>query len=309
MSPKRDMALIFVSDEPLHFSDRGIRIHYRPDRFTMANVLDIDGYNLEEALKLVSTFGHERYGYVVTPNVDHVIRHHQDGHFRSLYSQATYVLLDSRFLAHTVGLVKRQVLRVCLGSDLTTAILESVLKPMDVAVLVGGTAEQVRILRDRYGLKALHHIDPPMNFINDPTAVEDCLQQIEAVGSFRFCFLAVGSPQQEIIAQKLKERGKVRGLALCIGAAINFLTGVEQRAPYWMQEAGLEWLYRLTMNPRRLWKRYLIRGPRIFLMLPWLELRVRRSAALAGTSRESTISNPLGPKTIPIATTSTGGII
>jgi exopolysaccharide biosynthesis WecB/TagA/CpsF family protein len=271
----------------------------------MANALDIDDYNLEEALKLVSMFGSERFGYVVTPNVDHVIRHYQDGHFRSLYAQATYVLLDSRFLAHTVGLVKRQVLRVCLGSDLTTAVMESVIRPNDVAVLVGGSAEQARILRARYGLKALRHIDPPMNFIRDPAAVEACLEEIEAVGSFRFCFLAIGSPQQEILAQKLKERGRARGLALCIGAAINFLTGIEQRAPRWMQEAGLEWLYRLTKNPRRLWKRYLVRGPRIFLLLGRIELRVRQSAALVGTTREPAVSIPAA-KPVPIITTSPG---
>lgn len=275
----------------------------------MINVLDIDDYNLEEALKLVAMFGNERYGYVVTPNVDHVIRHYHDNHFRSLYAQATYVLLDSRFLAHTVGLVKRQVLRVCLGSDLTTAVLESVIKPLDDAVLVGATADQAQFLRERYGLKALHHIDPPMNFIHDPAAVETCLQQIESLGSFRFCFLAIGSPQQEILAQKLKERGKVRGLALCIGAAINFLTGIEQRAPHWMQEAGLEWLYRLTRDPRRLWKRYLVRGPKIFMLLPRIELRVRQSAALVGMSREVIMPDPLISKTVPIPTTSPSGVI
>jgi exopolysaccharide biosynthesis WecB/TagA/CpsF family protein len=247
----------------------------------MTNVLDLDDYNLDEALRLVATFGSDRFGYVVTPNVDHVIRHYQDRQFRDLYAQASYVLLDSRFLAHTVGLVKRQVLRVCLGSDLTSAVLAKIIKPADSIVLVGGSAGQAAILRQRYGLTSLHHIDPPMNFIRDPLAVEACLREIEAIGAFRFCFLAIGSPQQEIIAQKLKERGKVRGLALCVGAAINFLTGIEQRAPLWMQERGLEWLYRLSCNPRRLWKRYLVRGPRIFFLIWRIRLRVRQTAAVA----------------------------
>jgi N-acetylglucosaminyldiphosphoundecaprenol N-acetyl-beta-D-mannosaminyltransferase len=253
-------------------------------------VLDIDDYNLEEALKAVANFGTDRFGFVVTPNVDHVIRHCQDEKFRALYAQANYVLLDSRFLAHTIGLIKRQVLRVCLGSDLTTAVLSSVIRPNDVAVLVGGNTEQAQALRERFGLNALHHIDPPMNFIRDPIAVEECLRQIEAIGPFRFCLLAVGSPQQEIIAQKLKERGVARGLALCVGAAVNYLTGIERRAPEWMQRAGFEWLYRLTQNPRRMWKRYLLRGPRIFFMLSSFELRVRRSpvsAALAPLSAAS----------------------
>jgi exopolysaccharide biosynthesis WecB/TagA/CpsF family protein len=248
----------------------------------MGSVLDIDDYNLEEALKLVSIFGTERFGYVVTPNVDHVIRHHEDRHFRALYAQATYVLLDSRFLAHTVGLVKRQVLRVCLGSDLTTSVLNSLIEPDDVAILVGGSAEQATVIRERYGLRALTHIDPPMKFIRDKQAVEACLNAIEAVGPFRFCFLALGSPQQEVIAQKLKERGIARGLALCVGASINFITGIERRAPLWMQEAGLEWLYRLSRNPRRMWKRYLVRGPKIFYLLFRMELRVKQSAALSG---------------------------
>jgi exopolysaccharide biosynthesis WecB/TagA/CpsF family protein len=269
----------------------------------MKSFLDIDDHNLDEAVRLVTTFGSDRYGYIVTPNVDHIIRHYQDSHFRALYAQAAYVLLDSRFLAHTVGLFKRQVLRVCLGSDLTTATLESVIKPLDVAILVGGTPEQAQVLKVKYGLTRLHHIDPPMNFIHDPLAVEACLREIEAASPFRFCFLAIGSPQQEIIAQKLKERGIARGLALCVGAAINFLTGIERRAPLWMQEAGLEWLYRLTKNPRRLWKRYLIRGPRIFLLLWRIELRVRKSAVTSGISWEVPVSgNSVSQKTVPIAT-------
>jgi exopolysaccharide biosynthesis WecB/TagA/CpsF family protein len=259
----------------------------------MKHVLDIDDHDLEEALQLVATFGSDRYGYIVTPNVDHIIRHHEDSHFRRLYAQAAYVLLDSRFLAHTVGLVKRQVLRVCLGSDLTTAMLNSIIKPLDAMILVGGTPEQAQILKERYGLVRLRHIDPPMNFIRDPLAVETCLREIEAASPFRYCFLAIGSPQQEIIAQKLKERGSARGLALCVGAAIDFLTGIERRAPVWMQEAGLEWLYRLSRNPRRLWKRYLVRGPKIFLLLWRIELRVRRSAPIPNTAT---------PNTVPIAT-------
>jgi UDP-N-acetyl-D-mannosaminuronic acid transferase (WecB/TagA/CpsF family) len=92
--------------------------------------------------------------------------------------------------------------------------------------------------------------------------------------------LAIGTPQQEIIAQQLKERGIARGLALCIGAAINFITGVEKRAPPWIRGSGFEWLFRLVMNPRRLAKRYLVRCPRIFLLLPHIELRRRRPIAV-----------------------------
>jgi N-acetylglucosaminyldiphosphoundecaprenol N-acetyl-beta-D-mannosaminyltransferase len=261
----------------------------------MPNVLDIDDYDTRDAMSLVAEFGCDRYGYLVTPNTDHLIRYFEDAEFRGLYAHAAYVFLDSRFISQTVGLVKRQTLSVCPGSDLTAGVLSSVIKPQDVTVLVGGTAAQAEFLRSTYGLQSLHHIDPPMNLLRDPEAVEACLRQIEGVSPFRFCFLAIGSPQQEIIARKLKERGVARGLAFCVGASINFLTGAEKRAPRWMQRAGFEWLFRLATNPRRLWKRYLIRGPKIFRLLPHLELRARRTAADLAVS-----GLYIAPKTIPI---------
>jgi exopolysaccharide biosynthesis WecB/TagA/CpsF family protein len=106
-----------------------------------------------------------------------------------------------------------------------------------------------------------------MGFIRDRAAVEACLSFIENASPFRFCLLAVGSPQQERIARLLETRGTARGLALCIGASINFITGHERRAPRWMQRLALEWLYRLSQDPRRLAGRYLVRGPRIFAHL------------------------------------------
>jgi exopolysaccharide biosynthesis WecB/TagA/CpsF family protein len=242
----------------------------------MATVLDIDDYDLDEAVAIVAVFGTERFGYVVTPNVDHVIRYHDDAQFRELYAHAAFVLLDSRFLAHILGLLKLRRHRVCPGSDLTTAVLENVAKSNDAIVVVGSSAAQAEEIRARFAFARLHHIAPPMNFIDDPEAVETCLREIEAASPFRFCFLAVGSPQQEIVAHKLKGRGIARGLALCVGGSINFLTGVEKRAPRWTRRMGLEWLFRLLQDPRRLAKRYLLRGPRIFFLLPRLELRSRR---------------------------------
>lgn len=241
----------------------------------MRSVLNLDDYGLDETLKIVSAFGSDRYGYVVTPNVDHVIRYYGHSQFRALYEDAAYVLLDSRFLALLVRFFQGRVLRVCPGSDLTAGIFDSVLKPDDVTIMVGGSQEQAQFLRQRFGLRALHHVQPPMNFIRDPVAVETCVRQVEALSPFRFCFLAVGSPQQEIVAQQLKARGIARGLALCVGASINFVTGIERRAPPWMRRIGCEWLYRLSRNPKRLAYRYLVRGPRIFFLLWRIELRAK----------------------------------
>jgi exopolysaccharide biosynthesis WecB/TagA/CpsF family protein len=256
----------------------------------MVNILDLDDYDLDEARRIAAAFGVDRFGYVVTPNVDHVIRYCGDAQFRELYAGATYIFLDSRFLRHIFGFVRRQRLRVCPGSDLAQAVFSSVIKPNDVAVLLGATAEQARQLRARFGLNALHHVEAPMNLLKNPAAIDACVREIETHSPFRFCFLAVGSPQQEIIAQKLQERRVAQGLALCVGASINYMTGIERRAPLLMQTMGLEWLFRLATNPRRLARRYLVRGPKIFLLLPRVQLRLRRITAVPGEGRDELAS-------------------
>jgi exopolysaccharide biosynthesis WecB/TagA/CpsF family protein len=227
----------------------------------------IDDLGLAEFATVAANYGQDRFGYVVTPNVDHLIRYYEDATFRARYRAAEFILMDSRFAARLVHLLKGVRLPVCTGSDATAHLLANVIGPDDHIVIIGGSAEQAQQLARRYGLKNLRHQNPPMGFINDPAAVETCLEFIEAGGPFRFCFLAVGSPQQETIAQALKSRGVARGLALCIGASLNFITGHERRAPKWMQKMALEWLYRLMQNPRRLARRYLVRGPRIFGLL------------------------------------------
>ena len=82
-----------------------------------------------------------------------------------------------------------------------------------------------------------------------------------------------------MLARAVQTRGRARGLGLCIGASINFLTGRERRAPALVQKAGFEWLYRLINDPGRLARRYLVRGPRIFLLLPRLKVQLRPAMA------------------------------
>ena len=155
-----------------------------------------------------------------------------------------------------------------------------------------------RQLAQRYGLRGLAHFNPPMGFIRDPVAVQECLAFVEAHSPFRFCLLAVGAPQQESLAQQLKARGVARGLALCIGASINFLTGEERRAPLWMQRSGMEWAYRLMQAPTRMASRYLVRGPRVFSLLLKARIVLRKTAAPIPVPSSSPIPAP-APRRVP----------
>ena len=98
----------------------------------------------------------------------------------------------------------------------------------------------------------------------------------------RFVFLAVGSPRLEMLADAIRATGRAQGLGLCIGASLEFMAGVERRAPVWMQRAALEWLHRLSHHPLRLARRYLLASPPIFRLLLGERLRRWRRSALLG---------------------------
>jgi exopolysaccharide biosynthesis WecB/TagA/CpsF family protein len=245
-------------------------------------VHEVDDYDLASFIPVAANFGQERFGYVVTPNVDHLVRYSEDPVFRGHYRTANYVLLDSRFAAYALRIVKGVRLRVCTGSDLTAALLASTVTSGDRIVVIGGSEEQATAIAELHGLTNMRHYNPPMGFAQDMDAVETCLQFIESQSPFRFCFLAVGSPQQELLASLLQARGIARGLALCVGASLNFITGREKRAPQWMQQMALEWLYRLAQNPQRLAGRYLVRGPRFFGHLRRARYVPRKAAVSVG---------------------------
>ena len=252
-------------------------------------VCEIDDFDLASFSRTAAGFGMAHYGYVVTPNVDHLISYCEDPSFRALYRSAQYSLLDSRVVALAMRLLKGMHLAVCTGSDLTAQLLGHVVSPLDPIILIGGSASQAQEIVASYGLGNVQHHNPPMGFINSADATETCLRFIEAHSPFRFCFLAVGSPQQEMIAQRLQARDKARGLVLCVGASLNFLTGAERRAPRWMRRFALEWLYRLAQDPKRLARRYLLRGPRFFgyLVRGRLVLRPRRTGSAASADRRT----------------------
>ncbi len=235
----------------------------------------IDDYDLPHFTDVAAGFGQSLYSFVVTPNADHLIRLDEDAAFRMTYADAGFVLLDSRLLSHVLRFTRGIRLPVCTGSDLTACLFSKVIAPDDPIVLIGCSDKQAATLTERYGLRHLSHLNPPMGFIGDASAVEAALAFVEAHSPFRFCFIAVGAPQQEYLARQLKLRGVARGLALCIGASINFITGTERRAPKWMQRIGMEWMYRLGQAPGRMAKRYLVRCPRIFGLLRQATITLR----------------------------------
>src|SRR6202012_1310923 len=167
---------------------------------------EVDDYDLASFIPVAARLGQDRFGYVVTHNFDYLVRYSEDPVFRGHYRTADYVLLDSLFAAYALRIVKGVRLRVCTGSALTAALLATIVRPAARIVIIGGSSEQADTIAELHGLTNLRHYNPPMGFAKDLDAVEECLQFIESQSPFRFCFLAVGSPQHESLAALLQAR-------------------------------------------------------------------------------------------------------
>ena len=204
----------------------------------------------------------EPFAYVVTPNTDHVVRlHHRRSDLWPVYRSAWMTLCDSRILARLARLVGL-ALPVVPGSDLTVDLFRNVIRDEDRIAILGGDDAMVAELCRKYGLTNVAHHNPPMGFVRETIEVARAIEFLISAHA-RYSFIAVGSPQQEIIAYHVARSGAATGIGLCVGASLEFLIGRQIRAPRAVQWLGLEWMFRLISSPRRLWRRYLVEGPEI----------------------------------------------
>lgn len=219
----------------------------------------------------------DRFSYVITPNVDHVVKLNSPPFdspthdVNRAYADATLHVCDSQILAKLAraSRIDLPVFRGS-GSNMTRLFLEQWLRPGDRVVLVGGTPAQLHWLASRWpDSHFVQHI-PPMGVLTNSAAQEAIAAFVEEARC-NLSLFALGAPQSEMVCGQISRRGQARGVALCIGASIEFLSGTKRYAPRWVHDHSLEWAFRLLTEPRRLWRRYLVDGPRIFAI--WLRDR------------------------------------
>jgi len=214
------------------------------------------------------------FGYVVTPNADHLVRLARHPDLRGLYENAWLRLLDSRVVAGAARLLGLPAPRVAPGSDLTALLVAGHLGRDEPLTVVGLRAVWLPALARRCRRNPIAHHDPPMGFEHDPASFRAAVDFVIA-NPARLTLIATGSPRQEKLAAAIAASGRARGLGLCVGASLEFLAGAAPRAPAWMQRGGLEWLHRLAADPRRLARRYLVEDLAVFRLLvdEWRESR------------------------------------
>ncbi|WP_296170209.1 WecB/TagA/CpsF family glycosyltransferase [uncultured Brevundimonas sp.] len=200
------------------------------------------------------------YAYVVTPNVDHVIKLMDGRVGADVYQGADLKICDSRILSHLARLKGRH-LSVYPGSDMTADLLASkAARELTIAVF-GPDREAFDDLVARYPQAQLTFLDAPM--LVPDTPAWDVAVRTAAEAEWDVLLACVSFPKQERFAHALRLAGRQHGVTLCVGASVDFLTGRQQRAPKMFQQLSLEWLHRLLSQPRRMFRRYVIEGPAI----------------------------------------------
>jgi len=223
--------------------------------------LDFAGGDRPAMLDRVIGMARGAYGYVVTPNVDHVIKL-MDGRVpRDVYDGADLKICDSRVLAHLARL-RGVALPVYPGSDLTADLLASPAAEGLVIAVFGPDRAAFDDLVARYPRQTLRWIEAPM--LTPGTPGWTAAVRSAAAADWDVLLACVSFPKQELFAHALRAAGRRSGVTLCVGASVDFLTGRQQRAPRIFQQLSLEWLHRLLSQPRRMFRRYVIEGPAIF---------------------------------------------
>jgi exopolysaccharide biosynthesis WecB/TagA/CpsF family protein len=207
------------------------------------------------------------YRYVVTPNSYHIVSAHDDpARLLPLYRDAWLSLCDSR-IVRALARLQRCVLPLVTGSDLVAALLTT-LNNQDRAgapkriLVVGPPRSAEAVLRAAYPNVAFEVLPAP-GALSQNAELRLAVARACLTRRWDIALLCVGCPAQELIARQLAELGCKSGVALCVGASIDFLIGARARAPRWLQKLSLEWTYRLAQEPGRLWRRYLVESPKI----------------------------------------------
>ena len=227
-----------------------------------------DSVDSDEVLALIDAARADgTFKYIVTPNVDHVVRLSAQPELDSHYETAWLTLCDSRPIAFLAKAASVD-LPLVTGSDLTVRLFEHVIREGDGIALIAPNEAVIAVMREKYPHLRLRSYVPPLGVSENPEEIARCVEFVLREQA-DFVFLAIGCPQSEKIAYALSKVEHATGLCLCIGASLEFMTGMKKRAPYWMNRVGIEWLHRLASDPKRLWRRY------VFALMPFGRLVVK----------------------------------
>ena len=228
--------------------------------------------------------------YVCVAAVSSVMAAHQDPTFLDVMNGADLVTPDGMPLVVGLRQLGLPTASRVYGPDLTLAILSRAAAEGVPVGFYGGTPDVLEKLISTTsaslpGLKVVYRVSPPFRDL-DVDEEAEIAREISASGA-RIVLVGLGCPKQE--RWMARQQGSIQAVMVGVGAAFDFLAGTKRQAPAFLQRSGLEWLFRLLTEPRRLWKRYLTQNPH-FLVLFGRQLLADRIERLR--DRRRTVSGP-----------------
>jgi N-acetylglucosaminyldiphosphoundecaprenol N-acetyl-beta-D-mannosaminyltransferase len=252
----------------------------------------VDATTYPDASRRILDWAREgRSRYVCVATVNNVMESHDHPSFRRVMNEADLVTADGMPLVWALRLLGVGHAERVYGPELTPVILRRAEADGIPVGFYGGApaalAELEAWVQSRFPrLQVVYRYSPPFRPLSSEED-ERIVAEIAASGA-RLVLVGLGCPKQE--RWMAAHRGSVPAVMVGIGAAFDFLTGRKRRAPRLMQRMGLEWLFRMITEPRRLWRRYLHHNPRflaLFGMQVWRS-RIPRAGSGPVERKEST---------------------
>lgn len=212
-----------------------------------------------------------KIGHVITPNVDQIVRIEKDPYFKEICDNAELLLVDGHPLMWIAKWYKRPIKEKICGSDLVPHLCEIAAEKGYRVFLLGAAegvaAKAAKMLEEQYkGLIIAGTYSPLFGFEKN----EEELQKINTIlkdSQADLLFVGMGVPKQDRFIYENMHKYEIP-MSFSIGATIDFIAGEQKRAPRWMTDHGIEWIYRLLCDPKRMFKRYIIDDMNIF-KLAW----------------------------------------
>lgn len=223
---------------------------------------NIDNLTMTETLNEIDKLIQKKNcSYVVTPNVDHIVRLEKDVELQKVYKNASLILTDGKPLIWISKWYKTPIKEKISGSDLFPKVCELAANKNYTMYLLGaaeGVADTAtkNLMKKYPGLNVVGTYSPPFGFEKNEQEMNKIKTQIQEVHP-DILIVGLGCPKQEkFMYYHCKELGVP--ISFGLGASIDFEAGNIKRAPKWMSNHGLEWLYRFSKEPKRLFKRYFV---------------------------------------------------
>jgi N-acetylglucosaminyldiphosphoundecaprenol N-acetyl-beta-D-mannosaminyltransferase len=200
-------------------------------------------------------------GILFTLNPDHLYWLQRNADFAAAYSNATLVSADSKYVYWALGFLGRAIKQKSSGSDIVPAYWRHHAANPAVGIFLLGAKpgiadmarERINRLAGRDVIVGAH--GPSFTFVDDEEEIARVIEMINASGA-TCLIVGLGAPKQEIWIDLHRSRMPGVKVYMGVGATIDYEAEAVRRAPPWMTRNGLEWVYRMTTEPRRYWRRY-----------------------------------------------------